>query len=48
MGNIQDTDLFQPTHQPLQGLRVLVLPPALQEALHLELLEDHCQMGIWT
>lgn len=42
------TDLFNPSHQPLEGLRVLVLPPAVHEALHLKLLKDHGQMRVWA
>lgn len=42
------TNLLMPAHQPLEGLGVLVPPPALHEALHLKLLEDHGQVGEWA
>lgn len=40
------TNLFQPSYQPLEGLGVFVLPPALHEALHLKLLKDHSQVRV--
>lgn len=44
----QCTDLSHPSQQPLEGLGVLVLPPALHEALHLKLLDDHGEMCVWA
>lgn len=40
------TNLFHPSHQPLEGLRVFVRPPALHEALHLKFLYDHGQVRV--
>lgn len=40
------TCLPLPGHQSPQSLLVLMLPPAHQEALHLQLLKDHGQVGV--
>lgn len=41
------TNLFNPSHQPLEGLRVLLHPSGWHEALHLKLLRDDGQVRVW-
>jgi len=42
------TDLLHPCHQSFLRFWTFVIPSALDEALHLELLEDHEEVGVWA